>query len=585
MEEGQEANQESYLFPWFQLATLSLDYRPLLDSRSSPTPCTSSDLSDYLEVCFSRAILKDMDLMKKSEADRFLNDAKELKEDVNNLERDVKTMDLSNREQQVATHADLLEVDDSESDVWASLPKQFGAMDNCSRKSTGVGGKKRKISTVVLEEMSTEEYWETAKAFLVQKTWLIDYGNLATEEKRAELEKFLTQNRPFALLEEHKNLEENPNYRGLTTGEKYEKASMDERYAAHCDLVKTRVKLDFSIYKSGVLRNKCNGFFKKIQKIGFTTDPEKLNIVMGNTLNALNDMSFEYYGNGFETTCVLNMKRKENTDSAATMSSTNSESTDLNSSAEPMDSGSTEQNLDQISFAFDPEKDAHLVASNAAQYYKNDQEIRKYYYQRYRLFTKIDSGVLLDREGWFSVTPERLAEHIADRVVRQPGMIVVDAFAGVGGNSIQFALKGAKVIAIDLDPVRLKCAKRNAEVYGVADRIDFICTNFFHFASLWTKDGSERPAIDAVFLSPPWGGPSYLQSKEFDLNVGLVPNGYDIYNAAAKISPNIAYFLPRHTKVEQLIELSGLHGKCEIEQGLLNKKIKVVTAYYGSLAA
>lgn len=49
---------------------------------------------------------------------------------------------------------------DSESDVWASLPKQFGVMDNCSRKSTGGGGKKRKISTVVLEDMSIEEYWE-----------------------------------------------------------------------------------------------------------------------------------------------------------------------------------------------------------------------------------------------------------------------------------------------------------------------------------------------------------------------------------------------------------------------------------------
>lgn len=55
------------------------------------------------------------------------------------------------------------------------------------------------------------------------------------------------------------------------------------------------------------------------------------------------------------------------------MSFTDSESTNLNNSAEPTDSGSTEQNLDQISFAFDPEKDAHLVASNAAQYYKNDQ--------------------------------------------------------------------------------------------------------------------------------------------------------------------------------------------------------------------
>ena len=42
--------------------------------------------------------------MKKSEADRFLNDAKELKEDVNDLERDVKAMDLSSLEQQVATH-------------------------------------------------------------------------------------------------------------------------------------------------------------------------------------------------------------------------------------------------------------------------------------------------------------------------------------------------------------------------------------------------------------------------------------------------------------------------------------------------
>lgn len=44
----------------------------------------------------------------------------------------------------------------------------------------------------------------------------------------------------------------------------------------------------------------------------------------------------------------------------------------------------------------------------------------------------------------------------------------------------------------------------------------------------------------------------YVRFEEFDLNVGLVPNGYDIYNAAVKISPNIAYFLPRHTKVEQV---------------------------------
>lgn len=39
-------------------------------------------------------------------------------------------------------------------------------------------------------------------------------------------------------------------------------------------------------------------------------------------------------------------------------------------------------------------------------------------------------------EGWFSVTPEKIAEHIADRCRCD---VIVDAFCGVGGNTIQFA--------------------------------------------------------------------------------------------------------------------------------------------------
>lgn len=189
----------------------------------------------------------------------------------------------------------------------------------------------------------------------------------------------------------------------------------------------------------------------------------------------------------------------------------------------------------------------------------------------------------MDREGWFSVTPERIAEHIADRMVRRPEVLIVDAFAGVGGNSIQLALKGARVIAIDLDPVRLKCARENAKVYGVEDRIEFVCGDFFHFAAKWTNDIGKPIEVDAVFLSPPWGGPGYLKSKDFDLD-DLTPNGFDIYTAARKMSPNIAYFLPRNTKVKQLIALGGPGGRCEIEQSCLNKKIKTLTVYYGNLA-
>ena len=36
------------------------------------------------------------------------------------------------------------------------------------------------------------------------------------------------------------------------------------------------------------------------------------------------------------------------------------------------------------------------------------------------------------------------------------------------------------VIAIDIDPVKIACAIRNAEIYGVADRIEFIVGDYFH---------------------------------------------------------------------------------------------------------
>jgi len=52
-----------------------------------------------------------------------------------------------------------------------------------------------------------------------------------------------------------------------------------------------------------------------------------------------------------------------------------------------------------------------------------------------------DNGVrtfayFLLSEGWFSVTPERIARHIASRCQCD---LIIDAFCGVGGNTIQFA--------------------------------------------------------------------------------------------------------------------------------------------------
>lgn len=80
----------------------------------------------------------------------------------------------------------------------------------------------------------------------------------------------------------------------------------------------------------------------------------------------------------------------------------------------------------------------------------------KYWGQRYRYFSRFDDGVTMDEQGWYSVTPEAIARHIAERVCCD---VVVDPFVGCGGNAVQFALVCHVVIAIDLDPAKLEHAR------------------------------------------------------------------------------------------------------------------------------
>ena len=199
--------------------------------------------------------------------------------------------------------------------------------------------------------------------------------------------------------------------------------------------------------------------------------------------------------------------------------------------------------------------------------------LKKYWAQRYRLFSLFDKGIQMDEEGWWSVTPEKIAEHIAERCRCD---VIVDAFCGVGSNSIQFAKTCERVIAIDIDPVKVNFAKNNARIYGVEDRIEFIIGDYFQIMPLLRK-------VDAVFLSPSWGGPKYLNASLFDLS--YIPiGGYRIFELAQAATPNIAYYVPRNVNVDQMVKLGGTGSNVEIEQHFLNGKLKTMTAYFGELA-
>ncbi|CAL5046482.1 unnamed protein product [Urochloa decumbens] len=201
----------------------------------------------------------------------------------------------------------------------------------------------------------------------------------------------------------------------------------------------------------------------------------------------------------------------------------------------------------------------------------------KYWAHRHSLFSLYDRGVRMDAEGWYSATPESIAASQAARAA--PGDLVVDAFAGCGGNSIQFAARGCYVVAVEIDPRKVELAAHNARVYGVEDRIEFVVGDFFHLA----------PSLkaDLVFLSPPWGGPSYIQAPVYTLDMLKPKDGYTTFQAAQKIAPNVIMFLPRTVDISQVEELSWL--SCPpldvvTEESYVQHRLKGITAYFGRAA-
>ena len=121
--------------------------------------------------------------------------------------------------------------------------------------------------------------------------------------------------------------------------------------------------------------------------------------------------------------------------------------------------------------------------------------------------------------------------------------------------------------------------------------------------------------VDVIFLSPPWGGPAYLDAPVFDIGSMMVGDdqwaggggsvdGNDLFDMCRAVTPNVAYYLPRNTSSEQLAALQerGCSANqqqdkepmpeaggalqqprypCELEELVLNRKVKAVCAYYG----
>lgn len=199
----------------------------------------------------------------------------------------------------------------------------------------------------------------------------------------------------------------------------------------------------------------------------------------------------------------------------------------------------------------------------------------KYWSQRYSLFARYDQGILMDSESWYSVTHEAIAQQIASTCSHLP--YVLDAFAGVGGNAIQFA-QYSRVVAIEIDKKKADYLRKNAKVYEVQEKIKVVRGDFFE------KAESVGP-VDLIFLSPPWGGPDYQESDVFVMLDMVSPALSSTLSLCSTLTSSVFLYMPRNIDPMELLNLfdhlPGIPQQAEIHLYFFGNKVKTIGILLG----
>ena len=189
-----------------------------------------------------------------------------------------------------------------------------------------------------------------------------------------------------------------------------------------------------------------------------------------------------------------------------------------------------------------------------------------------------------------------MAEHVAEAAPESKA-ILIDCFAGVGGNVIAFARSGRwrRVYAIEKDPRVLACAKHNAEIYGVQDQISWYEGDCFTILRNELADLGEH---SVVFASPPWGGewillgthgfsmyltdagPGYRSDTVFDLTRMQPYTLLDLLKPLQKLANDVVLYLPRTSDMRQLAAQSKGSSKTMVMHYCMEGASKVSLGIY-----
>jgi tRNA1(Val) A37 N6-methylase TrmN6 len=180
---------------------------------------------------------------------------------------------------------------------------------------------------------------------------------------------------------------------------------------------------------------------------------------------------------------------------------------------------------------------------------------------------KFSQPIRADKDAYYMSVPEVAAKHVALQL--QSYQSAVELCSAVGMMCVQIAKYIPKVVGIENDPIRVRDATYNAELYRVSEKIEFVCGDVLDESLL------RSIKADIAILDPDWSaaGNDKIIHTSFDR---MQPNLFKMIDLAKKhITQDLVVRLPKETNMGEIEMLKG----CRLENIYIDNNLKFRIAY------
>ncbi|WP_367344501.1 methyltransferase domain-containing protein [Methanomethylovorans sp.] len=168
-----------------------------------------------------------------------------------------------------------------------------------------------------------------------------------------------------------------------------------------------------------------------------------------------------------------------------------------------------------------------------------------------------------DEDGLRFATPWAVAAYRAKRLKCSS---LVDISCGIGGQTVYFARECDVVYAIEIEPAKIKLARKNCRLFGL-DNVEFICGD-----ALSEDVIGQIPTVDVVFSDP-----ARAATEDKRDIYKLTPHIPDVLKAYSEKSNNFAFEVPPQLTPERI------PFDCELEYLSLNGELNRLNLYFGNI--